>query len=187
MFLVVAKKSRTLSSFSYSANEQVCRSWEGARPDSQPRLAKGNIPYHGRHAEFVNGRWLGAGILFYSLFFCEFSHFSMSLASSAKFVSWAKSVKFMSSGKPEGSAIAAWGLTANQSSGGEKTVLCAVCFAYSLLLLVVVVFSCVLLNCLYLSPEVLLLSVLLPIPLRGKGRGERAAVWCLVASCWVKP
>ena len=31
------------------------------------------------------------------------------------------------------SAMAAWGLTLNQSSGGEKTVLCIVCFAYSLL------------------------------------------------------
>jgi len=29
MFLVVAKKSGTFSSSSYSANEQVCRSWEG--------------------------------------------------------------------------------------------------------------------------------------------------------------
>jgi len=28
---------------------------------------------------------------------------------------------------------------------------------------------------------------LLPILLGGKGRGERMAVWCLVASCWVKP
>jgi len=30
MILVVAKKSRTFSSFSDSANEQVCRTWEGA-------------------------------------------------------------------------------------------------------------------------------------------------------------
>jgi len=34
MFLVVAKKSRTLSSFPYSANEQACRRWEGAQSDS---------------------------------------------------------------------------------------------------------------------------------------------------------
>ena len=30
MFLVVAEKSRTSSSLLYSANEQVCWSWEGA-------------------------------------------------------------------------------------------------------------------------------------------------------------
>jgi len=39
MFLVVAKKSRTFSSFSYSANEQVCRSWAGAQPCRQPSWA----------------------------------------------------------------------------------------------------------------------------------------------------
>jgi len=36
MFSVVAMKSRTSSSFSYSANEQVCRRWEGAQPERQP-------------------------------------------------------------------------------------------------------------------------------------------------------
>jgi len=30
MFLVVAMKPRTFFSSPYSANEQVCRSWEGA-------------------------------------------------------------------------------------------------------------------------------------------------------------
>jgi len=35
-FLVVAMKSRTFSSFSYSADDQVCRSWEGALTDRQP-------------------------------------------------------------------------------------------------------------------------------------------------------
>jgi len=34
MFSIVAMKSRTSSSFSYSAQEQVCRKWEGAEPDS---------------------------------------------------------------------------------------------------------------------------------------------------------
>jgi len=46
MVLVAAKKSKTFFSFQYSANEQVCRSWERAHPGSQPKLAKGNIPYH---------------------------------------------------------------------------------------------------------------------------------------------
>jgi len=36
MFSVVAMKSRTFSCFSYSANEQVCRSWEGAQPERDP-------------------------------------------------------------------------------------------------------------------------------------------------------
>jgi len=31
-FLVVAKKSKTSFSLPCSANEQVCRSWEGAQP-----------------------------------------------------------------------------------------------------------------------------------------------------------
>jgi len=35
------------------------RSWEGAQPGSQPKLTIGNIPYHGHHAEFMNGHWLG--------------------------------------------------------------------------------------------------------------------------------
>jgi len=36
MFSVVAMKSRAFSSFSHPANEQVCRSWEGAQTDRQP-------------------------------------------------------------------------------------------------------------------------------------------------------
>jgi len=55
IFSVVAMKSSTFSSFSYAANDKVCRSWEGAQPGRQRKLANGNIPYHGRHAQFVNG------------------------------------------------------------------------------------------------------------------------------------
>jgi len=40
MFSAVTKKSRTLSSFSYSANKQVCRSWESTQPGSQPKLSQ---------------------------------------------------------------------------------------------------------------------------------------------------
>jgi len=36
MFSVVAMKLRTFSSLPYSANEQVCRSWEGASPSASP-------------------------------------------------------------------------------------------------------------------------------------------------------
>ena len=59
MFSCVAKKSRTFFSFSCSANEQLCRSWEGAHTDRQPKLANGNIPYYRCHAQFINGGWLG--------------------------------------------------------------------------------------------------------------------------------
>jgi len=43
MVLVVAKKSSTFYSLLCSANEQVCRSWEGAEPGSQPKLASGKF------------------------------------------------------------------------------------------------------------------------------------------------
>jgi len=59
MFSVVAIKSRAFSTFSYSADEQVCRSWEGAQPGRQPKLAHGNIPHHGCNTPFMNGGWLG--------------------------------------------------------------------------------------------------------------------------------
>jgi len=117
MFLAVAKRSRTFFfSFPYSGNKQVCRNWEGAQPGSEPKLAKGNIPYHGCHAQFMNGDWPGGRNLFSGsstlLFhefelFHEFGLFSVSLASSAKFTSLAKTVKFTSSRKPAVSVIAA--------------------------------------------------------------------------------
>ena len=70
MFSVVANKPRTLSSLPYSGNEQVCRSWEGAQPGRWAKLASGNTPYHGQHAQIVNGDWLGYGNV--SSLFCEF-------------------------------------------------------------------------------------------------------------------
>ena len=72
MFSVVAMKSRTFSSLPYSGNEQVCRSWEGAQPGRQHKVAGGNIPYHGRHAPFVNGGGLYAFLLSRS---CELESF----------------------------------------------------------------------------------------------------------------
>jgi len=59
MVFIVAVKSRTFSSLPYSADEQVCRSWEGVEPGSQPKLANENIPYHRHHAQFMNGGWPG--------------------------------------------------------------------------------------------------------------------------------
>jgi len=71
MFSVVAKKSRTFSSIPCSANQQVYKSWEGAQPGSQSKLASGNIPYHRCHAQFINGGWLRGRNPFLSLF-CGF-------------------------------------------------------------------------------------------------------------------
>jgi len=73
MFLAVAKKSRTFFSFSCSAKEQVCRSWEGAQPGSELKLAAGNISHDRCHAQFINGSWPGGGIIFFLiLFFLSF-------------------------------------------------------------------------------------------------------------------
>ena len=41
MFLAVAKKSRTFSSFPCMANEQVYKNWEGAQPGNKYKLANG--------------------------------------------------------------------------------------------------------------------------------------------------
>jgi len=46
---------RTFYSFPYSAKAQLCRSWEVAESGSEPKLANGNIQYHGCHAQFMNG------------------------------------------------------------------------------------------------------------------------------------
>jgi len=59
MFLAVANRSRTFSSLPCSADEQMCRSWEGAQPGRQPKLDNGNIPYHGCHALVI--KWGGPG------------------------------------------------------------------------------------------------------------------------------
>jgi len=53
----------------------VCRRWEEAQPGSQPKVANRNVPYHGRHAQFINGDLLdGRKLLFFQEFklLCEF-------------------------------------------------------------------------------------------------------------------
>ena len=108
--------------------------------------------------------------------------FFRSFAKFAKFVTW-------------GSTIAAHGVTANCSSGGEKNS-----FVYSLfcIFVIIIVISSssiisisisfvALLNCFYLNPWVsLFFPFLLPIPLR-VGDGWANVCRLLVASCWVKP
>jgi len=67
MSSVVAMKSRAFSVLPCSAHEQLGRSWAGAQPDSEPQLASGNIPYLGRHAQFMSGGWpRGRNLLFFA-------------------------------------------------------------------------------------------------------------------------
>ena len=91
--------------------------------------------------------------------------------------------------------ITAWGLSATWLSGGEKN-----CIVYSLcciliMIIIIIIFTSsviisvsiyfvVILNCLYLSPWVLPFVHFSLV--KGRGKGEWAAVWCLVPSCWVK-
>jgi len=81
MFSVVAEKSGTFSSLPYSADEQVCRSWEGAQPGSQPNIATGNIPYHRHHVQFMNGVWLEGRNPFLVLLFSRSSNLLFSQSS----------------------------------------------------------------------------------------------------------
>ena len=56
-----------------SAAAQVCRSWEGAQPGSQPSLASGNILYRRCDARFVLGVGWGQASEFCKIReFCEF-------------------------------------------------------------------------------------------------------------------
>jgi len=138
MFSVVAKKSTTFSSLLCLSSEEVCGSWEGAQPGSQPKLASGNIAYHGCHAQFMNGGVLGG---------CKTSLSSWSLV----FFCWefCKIHEIWIPWSPLGDWLRNW------LSDVEKNILwCMVCFAYSLLV-VILVFSSVLFNSLYLSLQVL--------------------------------
>ena len=139
MFLVVAKKSRTFSSFSNSANEQVCRSREGAQPGSQPKLASRNMPYHGCCGQYINGRWAGGQE--YNLFFPRSLNFSVSLVFFGEFCKIHKICYFHD-------RCSGTGYTTG-SQAVRKIVLCVTCFAY-LLLVVVILLVFTLLSSYYL-------------------------------------
>jgi len=53
----------------------------GSTATQVAKLANRNIPYHGRHAQFTNGGWLGAGILFFPLFSVSLVFFESSTKS----------------------------------------------------------------------------------------------------------
>jgi len=130
VILVVPMKSRTFSSFSYSANEQVCRSWEGAQPDREPSWPMEIFYTIGVMVSLLMGVGQGAGSSLFHVF--KFSlvqelelirEFSLFLR-----ISWNLQNLWF-----PGSAITAWGLAANLSLNGEKILLYIVRFASSLL------------------------------------------------------
>ena len=133
LFIVVAMKSRTFSSFSYSANEWVCSRWEAAQP--------GSWPIKMFHAiDVMLSLWTGVGPggrnLLFSLPWVQI--LSCPGVRTSLGVLW----NLQNPGVQD-SAIDAQGLTANQSLGGEKIALYVVCFTSSLssLLLVVLIFT----------------------------------------------
>jgi len=149
------------------------------QPDSQTKLAHGNIPYHRHHVQFTNGSWpRGKNALF-----CEFE-FSLLWESSAFWEFelfhefgvllwvwqvmrnsqvWRNPQNSWAPGNPQDP----WSLRRdwlhNSSLGREKKIVLSIhWFAYSwllsslVLLVVVVVFSFIVsLYCLYLNPRVL--------------------------------
>ena len=189
MVLVIAVKSRTFSSFPYSANEQACRSWQGAQPGRSP-----NRPMEISHTmDVMPSLWMGveqgAGIF---LFFhcCEFESslvwvFKLILEFSIFWKFWKiyeiRELELLRS------LLRDWlwlgiGWWEN-------------CVVYSLFCIFIIISSSrrcrrsssssssfvVLLNCLYLNPGFYLLSLSPPHPAGGKGEGWASS--CLVLSC----
>ena len=182
MFSVVAKKSRTFSSLPCSAIEQVCRSWEGAEPGSQPKLANGNIPYHGYHAQFTNGHWPGGTNL-------PFLFLGVWILSSGSLNFLGNLMKFVMSGFCDCSL----GTDCELVIGRWENCIVYSLFCIFIIIIITVdtsssgsIYFVVLLNYLYLNPRVFpFIHFSSPSCWGGKGRGEQAAVWCIVVSHWV--
>jgi len=141
----------------------------GSRARQIAKLVNGNIPYHGRHAQFMNGGWPGRGenCLFSWEFVFSFVGFRVF------FWSFAKSAKYVSC---EYAQI----LTANWWSGGDKIVY-SVYGIFVIIIssssIVISIFSFVLLNCIYLSLWVFpFVHFTSPSCWGEKGRGDRGAV-----------
>ena len=157
----------------------------GSTARQTARLASGNIPYHRCHAQLIKGGrtlsfwFLGIQILFW-------------LGVWTFLGVWSFLQILRNSWKPwfPGSAIAARGLAANGSLGGEKNCIIyrLVCI-FSIIIIIITIISTIssisisfvaLLNCLYISPRVIPF-VHFPSPSRWggmgrKGRGRRVAV-----------
>ena len=123
--------------FSYSANDQVCRNWEGAQPDRQP-----SWPMEIFNAtDIMLSLWTavgwGAGII---LLLCPWVWILSCRAVRTCLGLWSFLGIWWNPWFSD-STVAAQGLAENQSSHCEKIVFYIVCFAYallSLLLLIVV-------------------------------------------------
>ena len=164
----MAKKSRTFFSFPCSADEQVGRSWEGAQPGSQPKLAMEIFHTMDGMFSLRMGVGQGAGTLSPGFdLFCEFEFFF------CEFGEFCEIRKFCDRCSGTGCAVSCRVV--------RKIVLCMACFAYSL----TIVFF-VLLNCLYLHPQILLF---VHSPPRRTERGQEGVSngMVLVAGCQVKP
>ena len=138
------------------------------------KLAKGNIPYHGRHAQFMNGGSPGRR----SSPFLRVRTFLWVQSVFRSFAQFTKSASSVFRDRCPGT-----GYATGRRAVRKKIVLYIIWVAYSLLLLlVIVVFSfVVLLNCLYLSPQVLLFVHSPPHPAVGEGVSERLSG----PSCWL--
>ena len=155
MFSVVAKKSRTFSSFSYSAYEQACRSWEGAQAD---RPSWPMETFHTMDA-VLNlwievGQGLGISALFLSVSLYPLLSRSLNFCGSLVFFeSFEKLAKSASSGFHDRCLGADCELVIRRWEN---------CIVYSLFCIVIIiiiscsisVFFVVLLNYLYLNPWV---------------------------------
>jgi len=144
----------------------------GSTARQTAEMANGNIPYHGRCARLMKRVGQGGRDLSFS---------SLEVQT------------FSGNSGFRGSVIAAQGLATNWLLGGEKNcIVYMVCFAQSLLSLLLLLLSILIVVSVF---RWLSLSqptgfpfcpFLLPVVLGGKGRGERAAVWYVAAACWVK-
>jgi len=148
MLPVVAVKSRTLSSFSHSANEQVCGSWEGAQTDRQPGWPA--EIFHTMDITLILGTEDGQGQE--SALLVSTSSNPLLYGNSNFSRNLAKPAVFGFCGHCSG------GLAANWSLGGEKN-----CIVYSLLCILINIIVIInrinisfiaLLNSLYPSPRV---------------------------------
>jgi len=135
MFSVVAMKSRNFSSCSYSADEQLCRIWEGAYLDSQPKLANGNIPYHRRHAQFINGGWPGGRTISFLFLWVQI----LSGLGVWTFPGVQSFLGILRNPRVPDCTIAARGLAANQSLGDEKN--CIVHNLFCVCVIIILIFS----------------------------------------------
>ena len=143
----------------YSANEQVCRSWERAQPGSQPKMAGGNIPHRRCHAQFTDGGWPGGRNLLFPFSWVQI----LSCPRVQTFLGIQSFSGILWNLQFSGSVFTAWGLAGDQSSGGEKNYIAynLVCIFFIVIIIIVSIsiisisiYLVVLLESLYLNSQV---------------------------------